>query len=293
MTIAACYHSPEGIVFGADSTSTYLIPQGMPRHYDHAQKIFEMGAGRSTLGVVTWGLGGLGELSYRTLISQFAEQNYRQPTQTVGAVADRFAQTFWGEYTVRLAPQIQRLQHLLASPTLTKEEEQERDTLQTTLVGGFCVGGNLFHDKTPSAVEITYGPLLTGPAIRPLPYGLSFWGVPNLILRMFLGIDPALFAAILQSGRWVGTPVDLSNLVDPLRLAAPVALPIRDAIDWVHATVYATIKAMKFSQLAPVCGGPVELAVITTDRPFRWVRHKKLEAAIIHGGASDVYSRTS
>jgi len=40
------------------------------------------------------------------------------------------------------------------------------------------------------------------------------------------------------------------------------------------------MEAMKSAHLAPVCGGPIEIAVITTDRPFRWVRHKLLGEAI-------------
>ena len=80
---------------------------------------------------------------------------------------------------------------------------------------------------------------------------------------------------------------DLANLANPYRLVITANLPLREAVDWVHASVYATIKAMKFSQLAPVCGGPVEIAVITADRPFRWVRHKKLDTAITRGGIPD------
>jgi hypothetical protein len=57
-------------------------------------------------------------------------------------------------------------------------------------------------------------------------------------------------------------------------------LPIRDAIDFVHSSIYSTIKALKFSQFPQVCGGPIEIAVITSDRPFRWVRHKRFDAAI-------------
>ena len=34
----------------------------------------------------------------------------------------------------------------------------------------------------------------------------------------------------------------------------------------------------KFSHLVPVCGGPVEVAVVTTDQPFRRVRQKTLDA---------------
>lgn len=55
---------------------------------------------------------------------------------------------------------------------------------------------------------------------------------------------------------------------------------LRDAIDFAHACIYSTIKGMKFSNFFQVCGGPIELAVISTDRKFRWVRHKAWDAAI-------------
>ncbi len=293
MTIAACYLSTEGVVFGADSTSTFPSTFGVPRHYDHGQKIFEIGYRDSTLGIVMWGLGGLVGLSHRTLIAQFAEQNLHHATTTIEDVANRFAQFFWREYTTRQATQILRLRHLVASPVLTADEQKERDGLLGNLAGGFCLGGTLLHDRTPAAVEVTYDPLGAGPGVRPLQFGeTSFWGVPNIIRRMLVGIDPVLYTAILTSGRWVGTPGDLSNLVNQGQLVLPGILPLRDAVDWVYSSVYSTIKAMKFSQLSPVCGGPVEVAVITTDRPFRWVCHKGLDAAISYGGATDASTKS-
>jgi hypothetical protein len=52
------------------------------------------------------------------------------------------------------------------------------------------------------------------------------------------------------------------------------------AVDWIHPSINTTIKSLKFSHLAPVCGGPIEVTVITTDRTFRWVRHKELDSAL-------------
>jgi hypothetical protein len=63
-------------------------------------------------------------------------------------------------------------------------------------------------------------------------------------------------------------------------LAFPGSMPLRDAIELVHSMIDATIKAMKFSQLAHTCGGPIEVAVVTTDRPFRWVKHKPFDVAL-------------
>jgi hypothetical protein len=67
VTMAACYLSPEGLVLGADSTSTYANSNGH-HYFNHGQKLFEVGQ-NSSLGIVTWGLGGLAVSSYRMLTS--------------------------------------------------------------------------------------------------------------------------------------------------------------------------------------------------------------------------------
>jgi len=97
--------------------------------------------------------------------------------------------------------------------------------------------------------------------------------------RLTLGIDPGLIRDILTSDKWVGSGPDLGELIQK-RMLKMYDLPLREAIDCVYASVYTTIKAMKFSQLPQVCGGPIEVAVISTDRPFRWVCHKTLKQAI-------------
>jgi len=113
---------------------------------------------------------------------------------------------------------------------------------------------------------------------------VRFRGMANAFQRLTMGIDPNLVEEILRSKFWTGGEDRFRELIQRYTWLPP-SLPIRDAIDWVHASVYSTIKAMKFSSQPPTCGGPVELAVITTDRPFRWVEHKKLNVAI--GGNSN------
>lgn len=103
-----------------------------------------------------------------------------------------------------------------------------------------------------------------------------------MIQRLIFGCDDGLKESILGSGKWTGTPADLDAIVQQHTLAHPT-VPIRDAIDFVHSCILSTIKAFKFSSLSQICGGPVEIAVITTDRPFRWVRHKDWDAALAEG----------
>jgi hypothetical protein len=57
-------------------------------------------------------------------------------------------------------------------------------------------------------------------------------------------------------------------------------LPIREAIDFVYSYLHITVKAEKFKFGAPTCGGPIEVGFISTDRFFRWVRHKLFDSAI-------------
>jgi len=86
----------------------------------------------------------------------------------------------------------------------------------------------------------------------------------------------------VSSGKWNGSRVDLDAIIAKFALQHAI-LPIRDAIDFVHSCIHSTIKALKFSQLSQSCGGPIEIAVITMDRTFRWVRHKQFDAAIMDG----------
>jgi hypothetical protein len=64
------------------------------------QKLFELGdPGASTLGVLTWGLGGLGETSYRTLFSLLSEDIRKKPPKDVAEAAGRWVDKFWAAYS--------------------------------------------------------------------------------------------------------------------------------------------------------------------------------------------------
>ncbi len=284
MTIAVCYLSPEGIVLGADSTTTMYVSNafmdGGERQFNFAQKVFQIGD-CGNLGIVMWGLGNLPATSYRTLIAKFADELAATPATAMDEVATRWSAFFFAEYTQEYAAPIVRLSTLISQATRTVDEEQELAFLRFNFSGGFCIGGTCLPDRRPRAFEILYALEMAYPSV-PAEQTLStskFWGCPNLIERLLFGIDDQCFSSIASSPHWRGTAQDLFELARPHILGQPSNLPIREAVDWVHASIYATIKTMKFSHMAPVCGGPIEIAVITTDRPFRWVRHKDLFAA--------------
>jgi hypothetical protein len=132
-----------------------------------------------------------------------------------------------------------------------------------------------------------FRPLGPPPTPDSIQFGkYRFWGVPDVIQRLYQGFDKDLPATVVASGKWTGTLGELDTVLSRFKVEHP-AIPIRDAVDFVHSSIYITIKTLKFSLATQVCGGPIEIAVITTDRAFRWVRHKPWDAAITDGEQYD------
>lgn len=282
MTIAACYVSSEGVVFGTDSTTTRFVDApdggGQIHHYNFQQKVFEVGTD-STIGILTWGLGNLPEISYRTIIASFSDSLNVTQFDSIADVAHMWSSYFWEIYRGALKSYFDRTQELLNNDPV--ENMDELTAINNNLFVGFCIGGHTPLNHNPAAFQISCSPLYTSPKVDMLSMGMpAYWGVPNLMDRLIAGVDTNVLQHILNSGKWTGTDQELVQIAMTTKLNHPSDLPIRDAIDWVHTSIYTTIQAMKFSHMPPVCGGPIEVAVITTDRPFRWVKHKRLDAAI-------------
>lgn len=278
MTIAAAYLTSEGVVFGADSSTTVTAtsPAGegaVLQLLNHAQKVFEIGAG-SRIGACTWGSGSFGNLSHRTLIAQVAERIDQDRT------------------TIREAAELLAAQ---ASPLLAQTTGQN--------YVGYYVGGWDPGTHIPSCFQLD---LSRGqePRITALPQGnCSFSGAPQFFSRVFRGYDQRLQGQLLteltrrlpHSPDQPGIEAIFNDAFQaasrPLLAAGYQDLPIREAIDFVYSYLHITVKALKFSFGAPTAGGPIEIGFITSDRKFRWVRHKSFASAIIEEEADEFGER--
>ena len=260
----------------------------LPHYFKYAQKLFEVSEKPETesLAIVTWGLGGVGTVSHRSLVARLSDsiKIKAKPATTLQEVANRWTDLFWNEWSNTLAVQLARVKQLIAK-SRTPDEEQELPLLMGLGVG-FCVGGCCQADnRNVGAFEILFDPRLAKPSPKPLPIGLpAFLGVPNIMKRLLLGADERLVPDLMKSGKWTGTEADLNTILQNYYLKQSL-MPIRDGIDFVHAGIYSTIKGLKFSNLSQLCGGPIEIAVITSDRPFRWVRHKRFDEKPVGNGA--------
>jgi len=291
MTIAACYVSTEGVVLGADSTASWPNADGSMRHYNNAQKLFEVGETGSTLGIVTWGIGGLPGQGYRGLIADLSDSLLENCPNTTQEAAVRWRDIFWAKYSTLLQADLAVFHALQAKPNRTPQEQQQLFDLRSRLLVGFCIAGRVRADRRPSAFQVLFDPFAQlPPAPTALPLNqATFWGVPNMMERLLQGIDINVYNRILHSGHWNGSQQDLNAIIIPQMLNLPIELPLREAIDWIFSSIFVTIKSMKFSSLAAVCGGPIEIATVTADRRFRWVCHKGLDQALWDHSARGKY----
>jgi hypothetical protein len=284
LTIAACHVSPEGVVLGADSATTITRGRDGVCHLDYAQKVFEVGSPRSSIGLVTWGLGQIGADSHRTIAAECGDAHETKPFPSMQALAQHLADDVWGRYKAAYSEDISRFGEILRKAgdgVATPEEIEEAKRLLDVGACGYCLAGRVGRRGRCEAIEILWG--VDGPPkVRKLDEEAPcFWGVPQIMLRLLYGIDHDTIRAILESGKWQGTMDELAAIAAGRPLVWPRLLPIREAIDWVHTVIHTTIRGTKFASWPHFCGGPVEIAAITTDRPFRWVRHKRLDAAIL------------
>jgi hypothetical protein len=229
------------------------------------------------------------------LVAALADDLRKKKPTSVAEVATRWCQQFWKAYAAAMSAEIAQCDALskmfpfdpLDTPpkqnSRTKDQEAAYLKLRGALRVGFCLGGYVLPDRIPFAYQTLFDPLDGVPTPSQIPIGKHrFWGVPNMSARLLNGFDDNLRKAVLNSGKWSGTPEELDNILKKQSLIHPPA-PMRDAVDFTYSCILSTIKALKFSEFAQTCGGPIEIAVITVDRPFRWVRHKPWDAAITEG----------
>jgi hypothetical protein len=271
MTIAAAFLTHEGVVFGADSTTTFTFRNLNPpleKFYNNAQKVFEIGPpGGARFGLTIWGDGTFGELAHRTVVARLTDK-LRPDTRLKDLVAE--------------------LVHLSREP----EAGAGRSMI------GYLIGGVASGSRLPECTRVVFGKADEEPKVEELlMHTAYFQGAPRFFSRLHRGYDPELKPLLAdemakslsgvgtQGADIAGAVTHCLNVFDAAAARLPPmhveGVPLRDAIDFLHSYLYATVKAHKFLVGAPICGGAVEIGFVTADRPFRWVRHKPFDAAIM------------
>ena len=103
-------------------------------------------------------------------------------------------------------------------------------------------------------------------------FGANWFGLVDAINRLHWGRDDS--AIDILANHFKVTPDEIRNLLS--RLQYPVlfgGMPLQDAIDYALYLVNVVIGRFRFVAGAPLCGGEIDVAVITPGG-FTWIRRK-------------------
>ncbi|MFG0327418.1 MAG: hypothetical protein ACF8SC_09170 [Phycisphaerales bacterium JB037] len=230
-------------------------------------------------------MGQVNQKSHRYIANAIGRRHIRKPFSTMEEVAAAFAKEVWQELENVYSIQFRRARELAeqdAKGSISSSELRELEEYRARYSGGYCIAGRVEQDLECSAYTVEWAPDFAEPEVAPVPREKPvFWGVPFFMERLIYGFDSIVLSAIFNSGHWQGSLDELTDIVaEKGELIRPEHLPLREAVDWIHTVIYTTIRSVKFAKWQHYCGGPIELATITCDRPFRWIRHKPLDAAV-------------
>ncbi len=257
MTIAVVVRVPEGIALAAD-TATSLGVKGkegaIGQIYHGARKLSRLHA-ELPVAMITFGQGTL-------------------PTKSVAQLAEGLRERMRPGGQWEIAPDNYPMEEVA-----TRVGAYYCEVVQTAVDGGqavhtpvgFLVAGLPAGSDDGEVWEVVIAPDATtkGPAILDVGQAASvqYRGFTDPLDRVIKGADPLRHQYLVANG----LPPPQLEIIRP-------ETPLIDAIeiaDWLAQVVYG---AVRFSQIAPVVGGSIDLAHISRENGFAWSRQQTLPA---------------
>jgi hypothetical protein len=281
MTICVTVRVAEGLVLAADSatvlTGVVAGPNGpvqtIIQNFNFANKVTHFKD--YPIGVLSWGLGSIEAHTIQSLIMQFehdypslkesaepdAEGNPRPP-YTVKRVADALVAFIKDRYDK-------------AYPADGAGEG--KPAKQPSL--GLYIGGYSTKQFFSDQYVYTFPDSAECQQVRPNKpdgtpnFGANWYGLTDALVRLYLGYDEAALNKMVEMGadleivqNWANSHVAALPLVFDGML-------LQDAIDFAEYSVQVVIGRFRFAQGPALCGGDIDIAVVTPNT-FRWYKRK-------------------
>ena len=271
MTIAISIKVNDGIVLAADSASTMYRKDeqgnsGIINVYDNANKVANLHKD-IPVGIITWGAGSIGKSSISTFFKDFRKRIMGNDPENLEWVIDI------NDYNIKdIATSFKEfIYDYLYLKAFS--DAAEKKTL------GFIIAGYSTKQDMAEEWRMDIGPNgCNGPyQIRTLnECGISWGGMPEAIIRLYLGFGTQLSNILKECGIDDDKINEIINNAKA-KLMAPMVfdpMPIQDAIDLGMFLVDLTKNYYKFVPGAPSVGGPTEVAAITKHEGYKWVTRK-------------------
>lgn len=283
MTICVSVKVSEGLVLAADSTAVVqgqllghdgAMHSGILKTYEHARKLSHVKD--YPIGTLSWGTALIGSRSVESLIKEYEysltslkeeEEKLREGRMkgntgldarhefSVKAIAEGLLKHIWRYYD-----------------SVFSDTAPEARPLLGVLVSGYS-SGHFFPEQwlitLPNSSELQ----ALRPNVEGKPdFGANWFGLTDAIVRLHWGRDEQVIS--LLSAHFQLDPAKIAAALHELQY--PVlfdGMPLQDAIDYAVYLVNIVIGRHRFVIGAPLCGGDIDVAVITPNA-FTWIQRK-------------------
>lgn len=280
MSICVSVKVGEGLVLAADSTSVVFAqvapnqPPAVVKTYDHARKLSHVKD--YPIGTLAWGAGYIGDRSVESLIKQYEhglpslEEEFEKLKER--RLKDNAENAERPKYSVReIAENL--LKHIKSYYDVAVEKipQQSRPSIGI-LVSGYS-SGNFFPEQWLLEIPMTEKIEALRPDQDGKPvFGANWFGQTDAIVRLHWGRDEQVNLKIAE--KFKVDPKEIHDLLRPLEYQVAFnGMPLQDAIDYANYLVNVAIGRFRFAVGAPLCGGEIDVAIITPAK-FTWVQRK-------------------
>ncbi len=280
MTICVMVKVSEGLVLAADSAAALSgrlgNQPGVLKTYEHSRKLAHIKD--YPIGTLAWGTSLIGLRSVQSLIQEFeyglpSLEEERQKTRESRSRGEEHGPF---EYSVKEIAQ-GLLEHIQRYYTAEFDKGgSPQQPFLGVLVAGFS-SGRFFPEhwlfELPHKGELV--------DVRPdcdgkPDFGAHFFGLTDAIVRVHWGRDNQ--ALDILAKHFKVPPEEIQGLLAPLQYVVPYAgMPLQDAIDYAVYLVNVVIGRYRFVVGAPLCGGEIEVAVVTPNS-LEWIKHSSWQA---------------
>jgi hypothetical protein len=265
MTICISVRTPEGLVLAADSMvsleGTVDTPQGRQRGvfqtFEFANKVSQFKD--YTIGIMSWGIASISNRSIQSLIMEF-EYGYASLQDNADFAVKQVADDLLVEF---------RRLYDAAYPSGSEQP-----------LLGLYIGGYSARQFFSNQYQYEFPRSNDWEIIRPNKpdgspdFGANWFGQAEPLRRLIKGYDIRSINELVRRGAdqaivqgWIDSNVSELPLIFD-------GMPIQDAVDFANYAVQVTIGCFRFAGGPPLCGGNIDIAVIT-PAAFHWAQRKQ------------------
>lgn len=256
MTIVASVKVRDGVALATDSMTQVFDGDGQwATSYQNARKLFQVR--ELPVGVMSYGLGNIGDISVEGFVREFCEQ-LDPATTDVAAISQELYGFIRRAYDAQFA---------------NIPEDQQPPTIGF-FVGGYG-GGGPFADQWEFIIPRDAG----AQAVWPNNYmGANWRGIDIPFTRLYKGLDPRLAPKLKAKGL---TDEDIAELYQEVEAAVMYhGMPVQDAVNFAAYIVKTTIGMATYERGVPSCGGPIQMATILPADGLSWVERPDLTVQV-------------